>query len=57
MTLILLQTKFDVLLPNDIGRDPFLVEADASHQIFAFDRNNFSPMILMDLILEFLELQ
>ena len=57
MALILPQTKFEAILLKDVGGDTFLVEDDASHQILGFRSNNFSPMVLIDLIMKFLESQ
>ena len=57
MTLILPRTEFEAISPMDIGGDTFLVEADAWHQILGFGRNDFSLVVLMDLILKFLESQ
>ena len=57
MTLILPQTKFEVISPKDIQGDTFLVKADASCQILGFGHNKFSSVIFMDLTLKFLESQ
>ena len=51
MTLILSQTKFEGIPPNEIEEDTFLDEADVSPQIL----QQFFSCGLTDLILKFLE--
>ena len=57
MTLILPQTKFESVLPKDIGGDMFLFEADASCQILGFGHSNLPLVVVINLILKFLESQ
>ena len=57
ITLILPQTKFEAIPSKDAGRDAFLAEANVLSQVSDFGRNNVSPMVPMDLIIEFLEFQ
>ena len=57
MTLVLPQSKFEAIPPKDMREDTFLVEADVLHQILGSERNDFSPVVLMDLILKLLESQ
>ena len=47
MNLVLPQTKFEAILSRDSGRDEFLAEADASHQILGLVAINFFPIAFM----------
>ena len=41
MMLILPQSRFEAIPPNDVGGDAFLAEADASLQILVFAGKSF----------------
>ena len=47
MTLILPQIKFEVIPSKDSGGVVFQADADASHHILGFCRNNFSLVAAM----------
>ena len=42
---------------NDVGGDAFLADANAQHSMLGFCSNNFSSIVLIDLIVKFLEFQ